>query len=88
MPPHPTRSAFVRASTLSLGSIPFGSLIVTILELVRILLNVASQEAGQDGNRTLVSHYTTPFPIPGSILLVYQRRFLHFIDTVVYGPVV
>ncbi|KIY53121.1 integral to plasma membrane protein [Fistulina hepatica ATCC 64428] len=39
MPAHPTRSAFVRASTLSLGSIAFGSLIVTLLELVRMMLN-------------------------------------------------
>ncbi|CAG7855020.1 Protein PNS1 [Serendipita indica DSM 11827] len=50
MPPHPTRSAFLRASTLSLGSIAFGSLIVTILELIRVLLNLASQSASQDGN--------------------------------------
>lgn len=53
MPPHPTRSAFVRASTLSLGSIAFGSLIVTLLELLRVLLNLASQEAAQDGNPVL-----------------------------------
>ena len=51
MPAHPTRSAFVRASTLSLGSIAFGSLIVTILELIRVLLNWASQDAARDGNR-------------------------------------
>jgi len=55
MPPHPTRSAFLRASTLSLGSIAFGSLIVTILELVRFLLNLASQSAADDGNRESLS---------------------------------
>ncbi|KAJ3731852.1 plasma-membrane choline transporter-domain-containing protein, partial [Lentinula guzmanii] len=33
MPNHPTLSAFGRASTLSLGSIAFGSSIVTLLEL-------------------------------------------------------
>ena len=35
MPKHPTLSALGRASTLSLGSIAFGSLIVTLLELLR-----------------------------------------------------
>lgn len=50
MPPHPTRSAFVRASTLSLGSIAFGSLIVAILELIRMILNYARASAASDGN--------------------------------------
>lgn len=50
-PAHPTLSAFVRASTLSLGSIAFGSLIVTILELIRLLLNVARNNANADGHR-------------------------------------
>ncbi len=50
MPPHPTRSAFVRASTLSLGSIAFGSLIVAILELIRMILNYARASAAADGN--------------------------------------
>ncbi|KAL7421524.1 pH nine-sensitive protein 1 [Cryptotrichosporon argae] len=40
--------AFVRSTTLSLGSIAFGSLIVTVLELVRMLLQaVQGYEAGQ-----------------------------------------
>lgn len=50
-PSHPTASAFIRASTFSLGSIAFGSLIVTILEIIRLLFDVARQSAGQDGNR-------------------------------------
>ncbi|KAF8586325.1 DUF580-domain-containing protein [Ramaria rubella] len=50
MPAHPTTSAFVRASTLSLGSIAFGSLIVTILELIRLILNAARQYANADGH--------------------------------------
>ncbi|EGO00195.1 hypothetical protein SERLA73DRAFT_89090 [Serpula lacrymans var. lacrymans S7.3] len=49
MPKHPTLSAFARASSLSLGSIAFGSLIVTILELLRILLNAARNNADADG---------------------------------------
>lgn len=52
-PAHPTLSAFVRASTLSLGSIAFGSLIVTLLELIRLLLNVARNNANADGHRKL-----------------------------------
>jgi hypothetical protein len=51
MPAHPTLSAFGRASTLSLGSIAFGSLIVTILELTRLILNAARQNANADGHR-------------------------------------
>jgi len=50
MPPHPTRSAFLRASTLSLGSIAFGSLIVAILELIRMLLNYAQSNAAANGS--------------------------------------
>ncbi|KAI0779551.1 plasma-membrane choline transporter-domain-containing protein [Fomes fomentarius] len=50
MPKHPTLTSFVRASTLSLGSIAFGSLIVTILELIRMLLNIARQNANAEGH--------------------------------------
>ena len=35
--------SFIRAWTLSLGSIAFGSLIVAILETIRWILNAASQ---------------------------------------------
>ena len=51
MPKHPTLSAFGRASTLSLGSIAFGSLIVTILELIKMLLNIAKNNANAEGHR-------------------------------------
>ncbi|WWD02756.1 protein PNS1 [Kwoniella europaea PYCC6329] len=48
LPKRATLSAFIRASTLSLGSIAFGSLIVTILELIRLILQAVQQyEAGQ-----------------------------------------
>ncbi|KAI0812718.1 plasma-membrane choline transporter-domain-containing protein [Irpex lacteus] len=50
MPSHPTLSAFVRSSTLSLGSIAFGSLIVTILELIRLVLEIAKDNANSDGH--------------------------------------
>ncbi|KAJ4487395.1 plasma-membrane choline transporter-domain-containing protein [Lentinula edodes] len=50
MPNHPTLSAFGRASTLSLGSIAFGSLIVTLLELLKMILRAAQNSANQDGH--------------------------------------
>lgn len=50
MPKHPTLSAFGRASTLSLGSIAFGSLIVAILEIVRLILNAARNNANAQGS--------------------------------------
>ncbi|KAL0955969.1 hypothetical protein HGRIS_002152 [Hohenbuehelia grisea] len=50
MPKHPTTSAFVRASTLSLGSIAFGSLIVTLLELLRLVLTTIQHNANAEGH--------------------------------------
>ncbi|EJD03315.1 DUF580-domain-containing protein [Fomitiporia mediterranea MF3/22] len=50
MPNHPTLSSFLRASTFSLGSIAFGSLIVTLLEILRIVLDAARQNANADGH--------------------------------------
>jgi len=50
MPKHATLSAFGRASTFSLGSIAFGSLIVTLLELIKIVLQVARNNANADGH--------------------------------------
>ncbi|OCF36948.1 protein PNS1 [Kwoniella heveanensis BCC8398] len=48
LPKRATLKAFVRATTLSLGSIAFGSLIVTILELLRLILQAIQQyEAGE-----------------------------------------
>ncbi|TFK75449.1 DUF580-domain-containing protein [Pluteus cervinus] len=50
MPKNPTLGAFGRASTVSLGSIAFGSLIVTILETIRILLRAIENNASVDGH--------------------------------------
>lgn len=50
MPKHPTLSAFGRASSFSLGSIAFGSLIVTLLDLLRLILNAAQNNANADGH--------------------------------------
>jgi len=49
MPKHPNLAAFGRASTLSLGSIAFGSLIVTLLELLKMILQMARNNANADG---------------------------------------
>ena len=51
MPKHPTLSALGRASTLSLGSIAFGSLIVTLLDIMKMILQAARQNANADGHR-------------------------------------
>ncbi|GBE81179.1 DUF580-domain-containing protein [Sparassis latifolia] len=50
MPKHPALSAFGRASTLSLGSIAFGSLIVTLLDLLRLILNAVRNNANSQGH--------------------------------------
>ena len=50
-PEHVTLSSFWRASTMSLGSIAFGSLIVTLLEMLRLILNLAQNNANADGHR-------------------------------------
>ncbi|KAG8740574.1 putative choline transporter, neither null mutation nor overexpression affects choline transport [Ceratobasidium sp. 414] len=50
MPKNPALAAFARASTLSLGSIAFGSLIVTLLELLRLILNTVRANAAESGS--------------------------------------
>ncbi|KAH9957911.1 plasma-membrane choline transporter-domain-containing protein [Russula dissimulans] len=50
MPKHSTLRSFWKASTLSLGSVAFGSLIVTVLEIVRLLLSLARNNAEVEGN--------------------------------------
>ncbi|KAJ6499296.1 plasma-membrane choline transporter-domain-containing protein [Mycena sanguinolenta] len=50
MPKNPTLSSFGRASTLSLGSIAFGSLIVTLLELLKMVLRAAQNSADAEGH--------------------------------------
>lgn len=48
LPKNASLKAFVRSTTLSLGSIAFGSLIVSLLELLRTVLQAVQQyEAGQ-----------------------------------------
>jgi hypothetical protein len=48
LPKRASLKSFIRSTTLSLGSIAFGSLIVTILELIRLILQAVNQyETGQ-----------------------------------------
>lgn len=50
LPKNATGKAFMRASTLSLGSIAFGSLIVTILELLQTLFQAMQNYQAQQGD--------------------------------------
>ena len=50
LPKRATLKAFIRSTTLSLGSIAFGSLIVTILELIRLILQVVQQQEAAQGD--------------------------------------
>jgi hypothetical protein len=57
LPKRASLKSFVRSTTLSLGSIAFGSLIVTILELLRLILQSVQQyEAGQ-GDSTCAANW-------------------------------
>ena len=44
------RKAFGRAATTSLGSVAFGSLIVTVLEIIKQLLNALSRQEAAEGD--------------------------------------
>lgn len=50
VPKGATLKAFTRSITFNLGSIAFGSLIVTILELLRLILNAVAQNARAEGD--------------------------------------
>ncbi|KAI0696716.1 DUF580-domain-containing protein [Cytidiella melzeri] len=86
MPSHPTLSAFVRASTLSLGSIAFGSLIVTILELIRILLEIVKDNASSDGHPVEVCLALCAQCFVGCIegMVEYFNRYA-YIEIALYG---
>ncbi|KAI0743617.1 DUF580-domain-containing protein [Daedaleopsis nitida] len=86
MPKHPTLSAFVRASTLSLGSIAFGSLIVTILDLIRMILNAARNSANADGHPVEACLFLCAECFMGCIegLVQYFNRYA-YIEIALYG---
>jgi len=86
MPKNPTASAFVRASTLSLGSIAFGSLIVTLLELLRLVLNVIQQNGSDDGHPVQVCLAMCASCFVGFVesLVEYFNRYA-YIEIALYG---
>ncbi|OCH84680.1 DUF580-domain-containing protein [Obba rivulosa] len=83
---HPTRDAFLRASTCSLGSIAFGSLIVTLMELVRLPLNAVRNNANADGNPAEACLACCAEFIVGCIesALQYFNRYA-YIEIALYG---
>lgn len=86
MPKNPTMAAFGRASTLSLGSIAFGSLIVTILEIIRLLLNMIRQNAAADGHPVEVCLYCCAECFVGCVesLVEWFNRYA-YIEIALYG---
>ncbi|KAF7315742.1 PPM-type phosphatase domain-containing protein [Mycena indigotica] len=86
MPKNPTLSALGRASTLSLGSIAFGSLIVTLLELLRMLLRAAENSANADGHPVEACLACCAACFVGMIesLVEYFNRYA-YIEIALYG---
>jgi len=86
MPQNPTLSAFGRASTLSLGSIAFGSLIVTILDLLRLILNAIQHNAASDGHPVEVCLACCAACMVGILqnLVEYFNRYA-YIEIALYG---
>ncbi|KAF8625430.1 hypothetical protein AX15_005390 [Amanita polypyramis BW_CC] len=86
MPDHPTLSSFGRASTLSLGSIAFGSLVVTLLELIRLILNAIQNNANADGHPVEACLACCAACIVGCIesLVEYFNRYA-YIEIALYG---
>lgn len=86
MPKNPSMSAFVRASTLSLGSIAFGSLIVTLLELLRIILNSIRANAAESGSPVEAALACCAACFVGCIesLVEYFNRYA-YIEISLYG---
>ncbi|CAE6491284.1 unnamed protein product [Rhizoctonia solani] len=86
MPKNPSLSAFARASTLSLGSIAFGSLIVTLLELLRIILNSIRANAAESGSPVEAALACCAACFVGCIesLVEYFNRYA-YIEIALYG---
>ncbi|ESK97172.1 integral to plasma membrane protein [Moniliophthora roreri MCA 2997] len=86
MPKHPTMSAFARASTYSLGSIAFGSLIVTLLELVKMILRAIESNANADGHPVEACLACCAACVIGCIqgLVEYFNRYA-YIEIALYG---
>lgn len=72
VPKNATGKAFGRATTLSLGSIAFGSLIVSILELIETLLRAVQQQQAREGDSELNCSYALTIVV-GQILACCVR---------------
>ncbi|XP_006461087.1 hypothetical protein AGABI2DRAFT_192625 [Agaricus bisporus var. bisporus H97] len=86
MPKHPTITAFSRASTRSLGSIAFGSLIVTLLDLLRLIFEILRNNAEEDGNPIGACLACCAACFTGCIesLIQYFNRYA-YIEIALYG---
>jgi len=86
MPRHPTLSSFGRASTLSLGSIAFGSLVVTLLDILRLLLNTIRNNADENGHPVEVCLALCAECFVGCIegMVQYFNRYA-YIEIALYG---
>jgi len=86
MPQNSTISAFGRASTLSLGSIAFGSLIVTLLDLVKMILQAAKDNASADGHPVTAALACCAMFCIGCIehMVEYFNRYA-YIEIALYG---
>ncbi|OLL24959.1 Protein pns1 [Neolecta irregularis DAH-3] len=58
LPRHATLGSFQRASTYSFGSVSFGSLIVSLIQLLRTLASIGEQDAQQQGSTGLMIVFT------------------------------
>ncbi|KIL66185.1 hypothetical protein M378DRAFT_161032 [Amanita muscaria Koide BX008] len=86
MPEYVTLSSFWRVSTMSLGSIAFGSLIVTVLEMIRLILNLAQNNANMDGHPVEACLACCAACFVGCIegLVEYFNRYA-YIEIALYG---
>ncbi|THH19968.1 hypothetical protein EW146_g1298 [Bondarzewia mesenterica] len=86
MPKHPTITSFIRASTLSLGSVAFGSLIVTVLEIIRLILQNVRNNANADGHPVEVIFACCAECFIGCIewMVQYFNRYA-YIEIALYG---
>ncbi|KAJ8076423.1 pH nine-sensitive protein 1 [Marasmius tenuissimus] len=86
MPAHPNWSSFVRASTTSLGSIAFGSLIVTILETIKLILQAVQNNANAEGHPVEACLACCAACVIGCIqgMVEYFNRYA-YIEIALYG---
>ncbi|KAF8522981.1 plasma-membrane choline transporter-domain-containing protein [Gautieria morchelliformis] len=82
----PYGGKYACSSTLSLGSIAFGSLVVTLLEIIRLVLNAARQYADADGHPVAACLACCAECFIGCIewLVKYFNRYA-YIEIALYG---